>query len=62
MAKKRGRNNEVTDYEGGRKAGFHCILPFSQRFCWQSLVKLYDPPMAGTACWIKVFHLSLYSC
>ena len=48
-------------YQGGRKAGFHCILPFSQRFCWQSLVKLYDPPMAGPACWIKVFHLSLYS-
>ena len=40
-------------YQGGLKAGFHCILPFSQRFFWQSLAKLYDPPMAGTACWIK---------
>ena len=23
-AKKRGRNNKVTYYQGGRKAGFHC--------------------------------------
>ena len=40
-------------YQGGRKAGFLCTLPFSQRFCGQSLVKLFDPPMAGTACCIK---------
>lgn len=35
------------------RRGFTVSFLPSQRFCRQSLVKLYDPPMAGKACWIK---------
>ena len=54
MAKKSGRNNEVTiNYQGGHKAGFHCVIVN----IWTSNQKIIGSTSSGITWTVFKLHV-----